>query len=78
MAVVRARPHFRNRYLLIGDVALILVSVLGSFALRLDVAQLPFYFPAILLMAAVALLIKVPTFYFFGLYRRIWVYASTH
>jgi len=70
--------RLRNRYVLIGDLALIIVSVMGSFALRLDVGQLPFYFPAILAMCGVALLIKVPTYYFFGLYRRIWVYASTH
>jgi FlaA1/EpsC-like NDP-sugar epimerase len=76
--LIKSRPHLRNRYLLVGDVVLILVSVMGSFALRLDVGQLPFYFPAILLMCAIALIIKVPTFYFFGLYRRIWVYASTY
>ena len=28
-------------------------------------------------MCAVALLIKIPTYYFFGLYRRLWIYAST-
>jgi FlaA1/EpsC-like NDP-sugar epimerase len=71
------RPHVRNRFVLIGDLALIIVSVLGSFALRLDVAQLPFYFPAALLMCAVALTIKIPVYYFFGLYRRLWIYAST-
>jgi len=71
------RPHFRNRFVLIGDLALIIVSVLGSFALRLDVAQLPFYFPAALLMCAVALIVKIPVYYFFGLYRRLWIYAST-
>ncbi|MBI3739266.1 MAG: polysaccharide biosynthesis protein [Chloroflexi bacterium] len=70
--------RLRNRYVLIGDLALIIVSVMGSFALRLDVGQLPFYFPAILIMCGAALLIKVPTYYFFGLYRRIWIYASTH
>jgi FlaA1/EpsC-like NDP-sugar epimerase len=70
------RPHVRNRFVLIGDVALIIVSVLGSFALRLDVAQLPFYFPAALLMCAVALTVKIPVYYFFGLYRRLWIYAS--
>ena len=64
--------------MLIGDLILILVSVMGSFALRLDVAQLPFYFPAMLVMCGIALLIKTPTYFFFGLYRRIWVYASTH
>ena len=61
------RPHLRNRFVFLGDIALIIVSVLGSFALRLDVGQLPFYFPAVLLMCAVALLIKIPVYYFFGL-----------
>ncbi|MBI3340497.1 MAG: polysaccharide biosynthesis protein [Chloroflexi bacterium] len=51
---------------------------MGSFALRLDVGQLPFYFPAILIMSGVALVVKTSTYYFFGLYRRLWVYASTH
>jgi FlaA1/EpsC-like NDP-sugar epimerase len=70
-------PHLRNRYVLYGDLVLILISVMGSFALRLDVAQLPYYFPAIVTMCVVALLLKVPTYYFFGLYRRMWIYAST-
>ncbi|HQX15252.1 MAG TPA: nucleoside-diphosphate sugar epimerase/dehydratase [Anaerolineales bacterium] len=70
-------PHIRNRFVLIGDIALIVVSVLGSFALRLNVEELPFYFPAVVLMSAVALVIKIPVYYFFGLYRRLWIYAST-
>jgi len=76
-ARIRPRQHVRNRFVLIGDIALIIISVLGSFALRLDVVELPFYFPAAVLMSAVALAIKIPTYYFFGLYRRLWVYAST-
>jgi FlaA1/EpsC-like NDP-sugar epimerase len=72
------KPQVRNRFVLFGDIALIIVSVLGSFALRLDVTQLPFYFPAALVMCAVALLVKIPTHFFFGLYRRLWVYASTN
>jgi FlaA1/EpsC-like NDP-sugar epimerase len=72
-----SRFHIRNRFVLIGDLALIIISVLGSFALRLDVVELPFYFPAALLMCAVALTVKIPTYYFFGLYRRLWMYAST-
>lgn len=67
----------RNRFVLLGDIALTVVSVLGSFALRLDVGQLPFYFPAVVLMTAVAVVIKIPVYYFFGLYRRLWIYAST-
>jgi FlaA1/EpsC-like NDP-sugar epimerase len=65
----------RNRTVLYGDLALIVISVMGSFALRLDVGQLPYYFPATLVMCAVALAIKVPTYYFFGLYRRLWIHA---
>ena len=75
---VPSRIQIRNRYVLLGDLALIVVSVMGSFALRLDAEQLPFYFPAILIMMAVALLAKVPVYYAFGLYRRLWVYASTN
>jgi len=75
---IKLRPHFRNRYVLLGDLILIVVSVMGSFALRLDVAQLPFYLPAMLVMCGAALLIKLPVYFFFGLYRRIWIYASTH
>jgi FlaA1/EpsC-like NDP-sugar epimerase len=74
----RQRINVRNRYVLLGDLALIVVSVMGSFALRLDSEQLPFYFPAIVIMMGVALLTKVPVYYAFGLYRRLWVYASTH
>ncbi len=78
MDAIKTRPHVRNRYLLIGDVMLILVAVMGSFALRLDSAQLPYYIPAMLIMGMVALAIKLPTYYFFGLYRRMWIYASTN
>lgn len=74
---MRSRGNVRNRFVLAGDIALTIVSVLGSFALRLDVGELPFYFPAVLLMCAVALVIKIPTYFFFGLYRRLWIYAST-
>ncbi len=73
----RSRLNVRNRYVLLGDLALIIVSVLGSFALRLDVAQLPYYFPAALVMIGVALVVKVPVYFAFGLYRRLWAYAST-
>ena len=74
----KSRPQIRNRFVLIGDVALILISALGSFALRLDASNLPYYFPAVALMSAVALLVKIPTYYLFGLYRRLWIYASTN
>ncbi len=51
-------PYFRNRFVLLADIVLVLVSVLGSFALRYDVGQMSFYFPAIMIMAGVALVVK--------------------
>ncbi len=75
--LMKPRSHVRNRFVFVGDIALIIISVLGSFALRLDVGELPFYFPAAMLMCVVALAIKIPTYFFFGLYRRLWIYAST-
>ena len=78
MVLPRSRLNIRNRYVLLGDLVLVIVSVMGSFALRLDAEQLPFYFPAILTMLVVALLSKIPVYYAFGLYRRLWVYASTN
>src|SRR5215217_9493227 len=74
---MRARLPVRNRFVLIGDMALTVVSVLASFALRLDVGELPYYFPAVVLMGAVALMIKIPIYYLFDLYRRLWIYAIT-
>src|SRR5215207_11239953 len=74
---MKQRQHVRNRFVFVGDIALIIISVLGSFALRLDVGELPYYFPAVALMCAVALIIKIPVYFLFGLYRRLWMYAST-
>jgi len=69
----------RNRVILIIDVFLIVIAVLGSFAIRLDLGPLfSFYLPQALWLIIIALIIKPPVFYAFGLYRRMWVYASTH
>jgi FlaA1/EpsC-like NDP-sugar epimerase len=69
--------QIRNRYLLLADMILIVMSVLASFALRLDVGPVfSFYLPSALTMVAIAFLVKPVVYYFFGLYRRYWVYAS--
>jgi len=75
---MRAALRHPNRMLLIGDLLMIVVSVLGSFALRLPLGPLfIYYLPQAAWMFSVALIIK-PTIYFsFGLYRRVWAYAST-
>ena len=67
----------RNRTVLIVDLFLITVAALGSFALRTDLGpQFIFYFPQALFLAGISLLIKPLVFYNFGLYRRLWIYAS--
>lgn len=73
------RSLFRspNRLLFIGDMILIIASVFGSFALRLDLGPLyVYYLPQAITMIVVALLVKPLIYYSFGLYSRVWAYAS--
>jgi FlaA1/EpsC-like NDP-sugar epimerase len=73
------KPHFlaRNRTLLAGDIFLIFVCVIGSFLLRVPLgARLLDFRYQILVMLIVALLVKPVVYYRFGLYRRLWEYAS--
>ncbi len=74
---VKPRIQIRNRTILLADLVLIVTSVLASYALRLELGQaFAFYLPTAWVMVAVALLVKPVVYYFFGLYRRYWVYAS--
>ncbi len=71
-------PSIKNRYLLLGDLLLIILSVLGSYAIRFELGSLFFaYLPSAFWMAAAALVVKPLVYYYFGLYRRMWIYAST-
>ncbi|NTV37312.1 MAG: polysaccharide biosynthesis protein, partial [Anaerolineaceae bacterium] len=76
---MRPKTNIRNRYVLFGDLALIVIAALGSYALRLELASNFFiYLPSMYWMIGVALVVKPIVFHFFGLYKRIWVYASVH
>ena len=70
--------RFRNRYVLLTDILLIIVAVMGSYILRLELLEdfLRYYWQGALWWIAVALVIKPIVYYFFGLYRRLWIYAS--
>jgi FlaA1/EpsC-like NDP-sugar epimerase len=75
---MKSKPNLRNRYMVIIDVILTVIAVLGAYALRLELGALFFfYLPSAYWMIAVAVLTKIPVYYFFGLYRRLWGYAST-
>ncbi|MBI4927946.1 MAG: polysaccharide biosynthesis protein [Anaerolineae bacterium] len=61
-----------------GDLVLIVISVLISYALRFELGNLFFlYLPSAFWMAGAALIIKPLVYFYFGLYRRLWIYAST-
>lgn len=74
---MKTKFHFRNRYVFVIDILLMIISVVGSYALRLEFgAAFNFYIPSAIWMIAAVLLIKPVVYYLFGLYRRVWLYAS--
>lgn len=74
---MRGRPSIRNKYILIGDIVLIFVSILGSYALRFELGDQFFqYLPSAYWLLGSSLLIKPMVYYLFGMYRRMWMYAS--
>ncbi|MGE5359760.1 MAG: SDR family NAD(P)-dependent oxidoreductase, partial [Bacteroidales bacterium] len=65
----------RNRYVLFADLPLIGIAAFGAFWLRFDwlfLRHRPEFLPFLLAV----LLIKPTIFYFFGMYRRYWLYAG--
>lgn len=75
---MKTKPNVRNRYIVVLDIILTILAVLGAYALRLELGALFFfYLPSVYWMIGVAILTKIPVYYFFGLYRRLWGYAST-
>ena len=75
---MKSRYQIRNRLIFPADLFLIGVAALGSFALRTDLGPLfDFYLPQAYWLLGISLLVKPVVFFLFGLYRRLWVYAST-
>ena len=68
----------RNRYVLLADMLFIILAVMGSYLLRLEYVPdfSRYYGLSALWLIGLSLLIKPMVYYFFGLYRRLWVYAS--
>ena len=74
---MKGRPSIRNKYVLFGDIILILISILGSYALRFELGPLFFqYLPSAIWILLASIIIKPIVYYLFGLYRRMWMYAS--
>lgn len=68
----------RNRFVLLADLLLIVAAALGSYALRLELTTdfFRYYLQAGLWLVGTSLVIKPVIYLLFGLYRRLWVYAS--
>ncbi|HNB54684.1 MAG TPA: polysaccharide biosynthesis protein, partial [Anaerolineales bacterium] len=76
--MVKEHIYLRNWVLLLGDIFLIIGSVFASFVLRLEFGFLfREYLPQAYWMALIAIIVKPIVYYRFGLYRRLWAYAST-
>ncbi|MCD4673278.1 MAG: polysaccharide biosynthesis protein [Anaerolineaceae bacterium] len=74
---MKAQPTIRNRYILLGDIFFMITAVLGSYMLRLEMGPAFFlYLPSAYWMVGVTLLVKPLVYYFFSMYRRLWLYAS--
>ena len=69
--------NIRNRHLFVGDLFLTVLSVLAAYILRLELVEVfSNYYISLLWMLGLSLLIKPAVYYSFGLYRRMWIYAS--
>jgi FlaA1/EpsC-like NDP-sugar epimerase len=71
------RLNINNRSVLIGDLLLTIATIFISFALRLEGSFFFFYLPVAYWMIGISLVVKPLVYSFFGLYRRLWAYAST-
>lgn len=66
-----------NRHILAGDAALVVVSILSAYILRLELVEVfSNYYLSLIWMLGLSLVIKLSVYYLFGLYRRMWIYAS--
>lgn len=77
---MRSKSTLARKFALLAvDLVLTVVAVLGSYVLKLELnAQLIQYLPSMYWMLGISLLIKPIVYYQFGMYRRMWVYASIH
>jgi FlaA1/EpsC-like NDP-sugar epimerase len=74
---MKAQPTVRNRYILFGDIVLMITAVMGSYMLRLELDPSFFiYLPSAYWMVGVTLLVKPLVYYFFSMYRQLWRYTS--
>jgi len=68
----------RNRYFLFADIILITAAAVSAFVIRFDTFLVWPYLVQGWFLIPLALLIRPALFYIFGLYQRMWCYASVN
>jgi FlaA1/EpsC-like NDP-sugar epimerase len=69
--------HIRNRYYFLFDFLFIAITPFLALILRVDSAAWSgIYNESLILYTLISLLVRIPLFYYFRLYRRYWLYAS--
>lgn len=74
---IKPRLNISNRFVFAGDLLLTIATILIAFALRLEGSFYFFYLPVAYWMIGISLVVKPLVYSIFGLYRRLWAYAST-
>ena len=72
----KIRSRLPNAVVLLADVVITVVAIVAAFALRLEGDRVTDYIGSLYWMVLISVLIKPVIYYFFGLYRRLWAYAS--
>jgi FlaA1/EpsC-like NDP-sugar epimerase len=68
----------RNRYFLFADILLITVVAISAFIIRFDTFLVWPYLVQGWFLIPLAIIVRPTVFYLFGLYRRMWNYASVN
>jgi FlaA1/EpsC-like NDP-sugar epimerase len=72
----KTRSRLPNSMVVAADVIITALSILASFVIRLEGDRITDYIKALYWMVLISILIKPIIYSFFGLYRRLWAYAS--
>jgi FlaA1/EpsC-like NDP-sugar epimerase len=68
----------RRRYLLLIDAVFVIVSVCTALAVRFETLEIAPYLQQVWLLVPLLIGVRLPLFYLFGLYGRVWRYASVN
>ena len=73
---LKMRSRLPSAFVLLADIIITMVAIIAAFALRLEGDRVSDYIQSFYWMVLISVLIKPVVYYFFGLYRRLWAYAS--